>query len=50
MVARAIMSAIATNAAMVPVGAEAWAFYWGKRVVPNLVGRLRRRFEVGGRD
>jgi hypothetical protein len=50
LVARAIMNAIATNAAMVPVGAEAWAFYWGKRVAPSLVGRLRRRFEASGRN
>jgi NAD(P)-dependent dehydrogenase (short-subunit alcohol dehydrogenase family) len=47
-VARAIVSAIESNAALMPVGPEAWGMYYGKRAAPGFIGRVRRRIEEMG--
>jgi NAD(P)-dependent dehydrogenase (short-subunit alcohol dehydrogenase family) len=44
-VARAVLHAIAGNVAVVPVGAEAWAAWIGKRVAPELTAIAGRRIE-----
>jgi len=42
-VARAVISAIRRNRALVPVAPEAWIAYYGKRWLPGLMARLARR-------
>jgi len=53
LVARAVVRAIEHDNAVVPVGAEAWFAYVGKRVAPGLTAALGRRVEAltknGGR-
>lgn len=44
-VARAIVRAIKRDEAVVPVGAEAWATWIGKRVAPDVMGMVGRRLE-----
>jgi len=44
-VARAILRAVVNNVAVVPVGAEAWVGWIGKRMAPGLVGAIGRRVE-----
>jgi NAD(P)-dependent dehydrogenase (short-subunit alcohol dehydrogenase family) len=44
-VARAILHAIRGNVAVVPVGAEAWVGWFGKRLAPGLVTKLGQRVE-----
>ncbi len=47
-VARAVLHAIAENVAVVPVGAEAWAAWLGKRFVPGLAAIAGRRMPKAG--
>ncbi len=49
-VARAIVSAIASNAAVVPVGPDAWAAYLGKRAAPRLWRWVTRQVEKRARS
>jgi NAD(P)-dependent dehydrogenase (short-subunit alcohol dehydrogenase family) len=53
LVARAVLRAIEHDTAVVPVGAEAWLAYVGKRVTPGLTAALGRRVQAmtnrGGR-
>jgi NAD(P)-dependent dehydrogenase (short-subunit alcohol dehydrogenase family) len=44
-VARAVLRGIRGNEAVVPVGAEAWAAWIGKRFAPALTARVGRRVE-----
>ena len=49
-VARAVLHAIEKNVAVVPVGAEAWGAYLGKRFVPGLTAKLGQRIEKKARE
>jgi NAD(P)-dependent dehydrogenase (short-subunit alcohol dehydrogenase family) len=49
-VARAVLRAIRSNVAVVPVGAEAWASWIGKRISPWLTTQLGRRIEQMARN
>jgi NAD(P)-dependent dehydrogenase (short-subunit alcohol dehydrogenase family) len=42
-VARAVLSAIRRDIAVLPVAPEAWTLYWLKRLTPGLLGPLGRR-------
>ncbi len=44
-VARAIVRSIRRDDAVVPVGAEAWASWIGKRVAPDMMSLVGRRIE-----
>jgi len=50
MVARAVLRAIRRDVAVVPVGAEAWAGWIGKRLSPTLAAFLAQRVEKIGRS
>ena len=45
-VARAVVSAIRRNRAVVPVAPEAWAAYYSKRWIPGLVAWFARKHEL----
>jgi NAD(P)-dependent dehydrogenase (short-subunit alcohol dehydrogenase family) len=45
-VAKAILGAIRRNTAVVPVGAEAWLAYVGKRAAPRLTERVAKRVDA----
>jgi NAD(P)-dependent dehydrogenase (short-subunit alcohol dehydrogenase family) len=45
-VARAIVRAIRHDSAVVPVGAEAWLAYLGKRCAPGLTERITRKVDA----
>ncbi len=45
-VAHAIVRAIKQNTAVVPVGAEAWIAYFGKRAAPELTARITRKVDA----
>jgi NAD(P)-dependent dehydrogenase (short-subunit alcohol dehydrogenase family) len=49
-VAKAIVRAIAKNVAVVPVGAEAWGAWMGKRFVPGLTAKLGQRVGKAARE
>jgi NAD(P)-dependent dehydrogenase (short-subunit alcohol dehydrogenase family) len=45
MVARAVLRAVRRDEAVVPVGAEAWASWFGKRLAPSVMAHVTRRIE-----
>jgi NAD(P)-dependent dehydrogenase (short-subunit alcohol dehydrogenase family) len=49
-VARAVLRAIRGDVAVVPVGAEAWASWIGKRISPWLTTQVGRRIEQMARN
>jgi NAD(P)-dependent dehydrogenase (short-subunit alcohol dehydrogenase family) len=50
LVARAVMRGIRGNVAVVPVGAEAWAAWIGKRVAPSVMARVGASIEKRARN
>lgn len=44
-VAKAVLHAIEKNVAVVPVGAEAWVGWFGKRLAPGLTAKVAQRVE-----
>ena len=49
-VAKAVLRAIAKNVAVVPVGAEAWGAWLGKRFAPGLTSAVGKRVEKAARE